>query len=222
MVPFIFKMNYLGFLHILKLILDMKQCVAGNKLNFDPCLGLSQLVEKFIFITLNSDHLVQAPQTVQTLHDFQLLPGRKCGLHFSGMFTTNQCCITSQNNKDLSPDFVQLLTFWVYLNISTQEEKDKHVMTQVRNGRQALTLSKIMNIHPWNWSIKYLRSFDNGHRKNILYGYKEYIMKSVQFKNYKLTFTVVQNIHPHRKVKSNVLHILYRGMNWKTALYNKN
>jgi len=47
-------------------------------------------------------------------------------------------------------------------------------------------------------------------------------MKSVQFKNYKLTFTVVQNIHPHRKVKSNVIHILYRGMNWKTALYNKN
>jgi len=47
-------------------------------------------------------------------------------------------------------------------------------------------------------------------------------MKSVQFKNYKLTFTVVQNIHLHRKVKSNVLHILYRGMNWKTALYNKN
>lgn len=81
-----------------------------------------------------------------------------------------------------------------------------------------LGLSKIMKIHLWNLNVKYLGCFDDGHRKNILYGYKEYIIESVQFKNYKLTFTVVQNIHLHRKVKSNVLHILYRGMNWKTAL----
>lgn len=60
-------------------------CNRKLKLNFDPCLGLSQLVEQFIFIILNFDHLVQAPQTVQTLHDFQLLPGCKCSLHFSGM-----------------------------------------------------------------------------------------------------------------------------------------
>lgn len=85
-VSFIFQKNYLGFLHILKLILDLKQCLTGNKLNFGPCLVLSQLVEKFIIIIiLNSDNLVQAPQTVQTLHDFQLLLGHKFGLHFSGM-----------------------------------------------------------------------------------------------------------------------------------------
>jgi len=60
-------------------------CNGKLKFNFDPCLGLSQLVEKFIFIILNSDHLVQAPQTVQSLHDFLRLPGHKCGLHFSGM-----------------------------------------------------------------------------------------------------------------------------------------
>jgi len=85
MESFIFQKNYLGFLHIWKPISDLKHSVTGNKLNFDPCLGLSQLVENFIFIILNCDHLVQAPQTVQTLHDFQLLPGCICGLHFSGM-----------------------------------------------------------------------------------------------------------------------------------------
>lgn len=163
-------------------------CNRKFKLNFDPCLGLSHLVEKFIFIISNSIQLAQAPPTVQTLHDFQLLPGCNWGLHFSGML---------------------LLINAVQQPRTIKEEKDNHVITQVRKWK---ALNKIMNIHPWNLSIKYLSCFDNGHRKNILYGYKEYIMKSVQFKNYKPTFTVVQNIHPHRKVKSNVLHFLYRGM----------
>jgi hypothetical protein len=33
---------------------------------------------------------------------------------------------------------------------------------------------------------------------------KERITQVMQLKNYKLTFTALQNIHPHRKVKCNI------------------
>ena len=102
-----------------------------KQIKFWPLFGLKPISWKFYFYYFK---LWSFSTSSTNSPDFAWFPASAWVYMRSSLFwnvTTNQCCITSQNNKDLSPDFVQLLTFWVYLNIFIKEEKDNHVTTQV-------------------------------------------------------------------------------------------